>query len=149
MFYRMIIVALTLIKKSVQISNVFMMKYIFCLSSAITVFIIFVWDTHIFPSIGHPAFGTTTQRPWSTPLAVHVYSQSPTYDLRLPCWYLEHFSKYLGVKFGMFRKNDCCLVWGSLMITVESLWWKYLFSIDHTEDQCNLLDHKIGKYIKR
>lgn len=62
-----ITLALIAIYNSVQRSNVFMMKYAFY-RSARTVFMIFLWGMHIFPSSAHPASTTTTQRSRSTPL---------------------------------------------------------------------------------
>lgn len=45
----------------------------FLFSSATTVFMIALWNMHIFASITHPVFETTSQRSWSTPLAAHVW----------------------------------------------------------------------------
>lgn len=42
------------------------MNYMF-FSNAITVFMTFLWDTHIFASIAHALHRTTTQRSWSAP----------------------------------------------------------------------------------
>lgn len=42
------------------------MKYMF-FSNAITVFMTFLWDTHIFAPITHALYRTTTQRSWSAP----------------------------------------------------------------------------------